>query len=121
VLLAGLDPISQVGMERALVDGGADVLAEVDPSAEALVQRAASCSPDAIVLGDGPSSSADLGPRLRVAAPEATIVIWGTDARMVAVLAAGADAPMLMPAPSAAELSRELFGHSGKGETCPST
>jgi hypothetical protein len=121
VLLAGLDPIFQVGIERALVDGGADVLPDIHTTADALVEQAATSCPDAIVLGDAPGSHPDLGSRMRAAAPAATIVLWGTDARMVAVLVPDAESPRLMPAPSAADLSKELFGHSGKGETCPST
>jgi hypothetical protein len=121
VLLAGLDPIFQVGMVRALTDGGADVLDGNLPNPDALVRRAAECGPDAIVVGDGPNSAPDLGARLRAAAPGATLVLWRTDARVVAVLVPGADSPRVRRAPTAEELSRELFGPSGKGETCPST
>lgn len=108
-------------MARALADGGAEVLDDPLPHPDALVRRAAESGPDAIVLGDVPSHSPDLSARLRAAAPGATLVLWGTDARDVAVLAPGAEAPRVMPAPTARELSQELFGQSGKGETCPST
>jgi hypothetical protein len=122
VLLAGLEPIFQVGMARALSDGGADVLDGVQPDSDALVRRAAESGPDAIVLGDGqPGSAPDLGARLRAAAPGATLVLWRMDADVVAVLTPGEDNPRVIPAPTAQELSKELFGHSGEGETCPST
>lgn len=120
MLLAGLDPIFQVGIARALSDSGADVLGDPHETVDALLQHASSSRPDAIVLGDVPSSGPDLSARLRVAAPGATIVLWRTDAQMVAVLVPDEEA-RVMPAPTAAELSNELFGHSGKGETCPST
>ena len=121
VLLAGLDSIFQVGVARALTDGGADVLDEALPSADALVRRAAERSPDAIVFGDGLTSAMELGARLRVAAPDATLVLWRAKASVVAVLEPGVASPRVMPAPTAAELSNELFGPSVKGETWPST
>ena len=119
VLLAGLDPISQVGMARALADGGADVLDATHQDPDALVRGAAESGPDAIVLGDSPSGIPDLGARLRAAVPGATLVLWRTDARLVAVLTPGTDPPRVMPAPAAGELSEELFGLAGKGETWP--
>lgn len=121
VLVTGLDPIYQVGMARALEDGGAEVLDETHPNPDTLVRRVAERVPDAIVLGDGLSSVPELSARLRAAAPEATLMLWRADSRVVAVLVPGADAPRVVPAPTAAELSSELFGRSGKGETCPST
>jgi hypothetical protein len=120
VLLAGFDPIFQVGIARALVDGGAAVLDDTQPTPDALVRRAADSGPDAIVLGDAHGSDPHLGARLRAAAPGATLLLWRTGARAVAVLVPGADAPRVVPAPTAAELSDELFGRGGKGETCPS-
>jgi len=117
VIVAGLDPIYQVGMTRALADGGAEVLDETHPNPDALVRRAADRGPDAIVLGDGLSGASELGARMRDAAPKATLMLWRADSR-VAVFAPGVDAPRVMPAPTAAELSDELFGRPGKGETC---
>jgi hypothetical protein len=98
-----------------------DVLDDTLPNPTALVSRAAESSPDAVVVGDGPSSTPDLGARLRAAAPGATLVLWRTDASVVAVLVPGAASPRVMPAPTAAQLSSELFGPSDKGETRPST
>jgi hypothetical protein len=120
VLVAGLDPIDQVGMTRALADGGAEVLDETHPNPDTLVRRVAERVPDAIVLGDGLSSVPDLSTRLREAAPEATMMLWRADSRRVAVIVPGADA-RVVPAPTPDELSSELFGRPSKGETCPST
>jgi hypothetical protein len=121
VLLIGLDPMVQVGMARALVEGGAELLDEPHPNPDALVRGVAESGPDAIVLGGGLSGVPDLSARLRAAAPGATLMLWRTDARVVAVLAPGADSPRVIPAPTEAELQSELFGPAGKGETCPST
>jgi hypothetical protein len=121
VLLAGLDPISQLGMIRALRDGGAEVLDGCDSAADDIVRRAAEARPDGIVVGDGPSTPADLGARLRAAARSATLVLWRREDGAVAVLDPGSDSPRVMPAPSAAELAHELFGRTGKGDTWLST
>jgi hypothetical protein len=121
VLLAGLSPILQVGIERALVDGGATVLDGELADPDALVRRAGESSPDAIVLGDGSSGSLELGARLRAAAPGTTLVLWRTDASVVAVLGPHSDSARVIPAPTAEELMNELFARAGKGETCPNT
>jgi hypothetical protein len=111
--------MSRVGMERALVEGGIDIVDQINPNPDALVRRAAESGPDAIVLGDGPSNVNDLRARLRHAVPKATLVLWRTDA--VAVLDPGAEAPRVMPTPAPRELSNQLFRRVGKGDTCPST
>jgi hypothetical protein len=121
VLLGGLDPIFEVGIARALGEGGADVISDAHRGADGLVLQATDSHPDAIVLGDGPECTPDLGARLRAAAPAATIVLWRSDATTVALLTPGADAPRMMPAPTADQLLVELFGYSGKGASCPST
>jgi hypothetical protein len=121
VLLASLEPIFQLGIARALADGGDQVIDGVPTGSDALVRRALESAPDAIVLGDHQSGTTELGPRLRAAAPAATLVLWRTDAQMVAVFAPGSDTPRLIPAPTATGLSKELFRYSGEGETCPST
>lgn len=121
MLLAGLEPIFQVGIERALAEGGADVVDDSGSDADALVRQAADRAPEAIVIGDGASVAPDLCSRLRAAAPRATLVLWRADARMVGVVDPGADGPRLIPAPGAEELSTELIGRAAKGESCPST
>jgi hypothetical protein len=116
ILLAGLDPIFEMGMARALVDGGAELVEAVCADADALVGAAASERPDAIILG---VASRAAGPRLRAAAPDATIVLWRHDAVAVAVLTPGDVSPRLMPAPAAEALCKELF--ELKGAACRPT
>jgi hypothetical protein len=120
-MLGGLDPIFELGIARALGEGGAKVISDAHQGADALVLRATDSCPDAIVLGDGPGSAPDLGSRLRAAAPQAMIVLWRSDATTVALLTPGANTPRMMPAPTADQLLIELFGYSGKGASCPST
>jgi hypothetical protein len=120
-MLAGLDPIFELGIARALGEGGAEVISDAHRGADGLVLQATDSCPDAIVLGDGPGCTPDLGARLRAAAPSSTIVLWRSDASTVALLAPGAEAPRMMPAPTADQLLMELFGYSGKGASCPST
>jgi CheY-like chemotaxis protein len=119
VLVAGLDPIFQVGIVRVLADGGAEVFEETDSNPDALVRWTAERGPNAIVLGDGLGGAPGLSTRLRAAAPAATLMLWRTNARVVSVLAPGVDAPRVIPAPTASELSGELFGRADQGETCP--
>jgi hypothetical protein len=114
VLLAGLDPIFRLGIVRALEESGADVL-DGPAWPDDLVRRASEAAPDAIVLGDLVRETSVIMTRLRAAAPAATLVLWRMDAQMVAVLAPGSDTPRVMPASSAAELSRELLGRTGEG------
>lgn len=121
VLLGGLDPIFELGIARALGEGGADVISDAHHGADALVLQAADSHPDAIVLGDGPGTAPDLRDRLRVAAPAATIVLWRNDATRIALLAPEPADARLIPAPTPDQLLIELFGDSGKGASCPST
>jgi CheY-like chemotaxis protein len=115
VLVAGLDPIVQVGIVRVLADGGAEVFEETHPNPDALVRWTAEHGPDAIVLGDGLGGAPGLCTRLRAAAPRATLMLWRADARMVEVLAPGVAAPRAIPEPTASELSDELFGRADEG------
>jgi len=120
VLLAGLEPIFQLGMERALADAGTDVVDDGGSDADWLVRQAAERRPQVIVIGDGPRIAPDLCSRLRIAAPHATVVLWRADAR-VGVLEPGAETPRVIPAPGVEQLSKELVGRAAKGESCPST
>jgi hypothetical protein len=120
VLLGALEPIFEVGMARALREGGADVINDGQCGGDGLVLQAADSLPDAIVLGDGLGTPSDLRDRLGVAAPHATIVLWRSDA--IVLIAPGSDdPPRVMAAPTPKQLLIELFGHSGKGASCPST
>jgi DNA-binding NarL/FixJ family response regulator len=115
VLLGALDPILRVGIARALMEGGADVVDHAT-EADALVARAAECLPDAVVVGPAPGLCA----RLRVAAPAATVVIWRGDEEVIEVLSPGTATPRVVPAPAAERLHGELFG-TNEGEPCPLT
>jgi len=119
ILLAGLDPILELGMARTLIDGGAVVVQAASPDVSALARNADEERPDAIVIGDGGAHPRDTAARLRAAAPDATLVLWPKDTDAVAVMAPGEESPRLMPVTAAEELFRELFGP--KGEGCPPT
>jgi hypothetical protein len=122
ILLAGLDPIFEVGMARAAVDGGAEVVEAGCSDVDALVRAASEARPDAIIFGDGdPARAVQTGARLRAAAPKATLVLWRHDALAVGVLVPGERLPRVMPAPAAEELCKELFGRESKGEACRPT
>ena len=120
ILLAGLDPILELGMARTLVAGGAVVVQAACEDDAALVRNAAAERPNGIVVG-GAARPGGLATRLRAAAPEATVVLWPTDTDAVAVMTPGDPSPRLLPVTSAEELFKELFGQETEGETCRPT
>jgi DNA-binding NarL/FixJ family response regulator len=74
VLLAHLDPMVRVGLTRALADEGVQVLGDERDEA-ALLLTAGHALPDAIVLGSDGVGAAELGDRLRAAAPQAKLIL----------------------------------------------
>lgn len=118
VLIGALDPIVRVGIERALTDSGASVLA-AKAGADALVAEAEAEAPNAIVVGN---EAAELSARLRRVAPAATVVVWRGNVEVIEVHEPGRDDPRIVPAPSAEGLCDELFGpRPSEGEACPRT
>ena len=123
VLLGALDPILRLGIVRALLEDGVNVI-DGAVTADALVERAAESAPDAVVLGAaaGGARGAELRARLRSAAPGATLVVWRNDAELIEVLAPGASTPRVMSAPSAETLASELLSVADdEGGPCPTT
>lgn len=121
ILLADLDPIFELGIARALMACGAEILDRTWANPDGLVRSAAECRPDLVVLGGNGAGGGDVG-RLRAAVPDATLVLWRKDADAVAVMRPGAASPRLMPAPAAEELCQELLGgESREGEACRPT
>jgi hypothetical protein len=118
VLIGPLDPIVRAGIERALLESGASVLA-AKAGADALVAEAEAQAPNAIVVG---KQAAELSAQLRRAAPAATVVVWRGNVEVIEVHEPGRDAPRIVPAPSAEGLCGELFGpRPSEGEACPPT
>lgn len=123
VLLGTLDPILRLGIVRALLDGGVNVI-DGAVTADALVERAATSAPNVVVLGAaaGGAGGAELRARLQSAAPGATLVVWMDDAELIEVLAPGAKHAMVRSAPVAERLADELFGGADvEGGSCPTT
>ena len=119
MLLAGLDQISRIGIVRALEESGAEVR-DGPAWPDDLVRSASKAAPDAIVLGGGARETSVITSRLRKAAPDATVMLWRTRAQTVTVLAPDKTTPpRVVRAPAPADLWKELFGHTGEGETCP--
>jgi hypothetical protein len=117
-----LDPILRVGIVRALIEGGANVVDGAE-SADGLVERAATLAPAAVVLGAaaGGDGGEDLRARLRIAAPDATLVIW-RNAEQIEVLRPRARTPRVMSAPVAERLAAAVLGDADEeGGPCPAT
>lgn len=81
VLIGDLAPIAVLGMAAVLREEGIEVVgAEQRP--EALRLLAGRLRPDAVVLG---IDSRELADRVRAAAPEATVILWAGDERVMEV------------------------------------
>ena len=98
-------------MIRVLEDGGMAVVGH-DDRPDALVEQARLLQPDAIVLGLERDGSSDLGARVRVAAPEAKLILWPRDEAEMQVFDPGSSAPRLVTSSASDALIREL--HTGR-------
>jgi DNA-binding NarL/FixJ family response regulator len=110
-LIGNLEPVARLGMIRVLEDGGLEVVGH-DDRPDALVEQARLLQPDAIVLGLELDGSGDLGARVRVAAPEAKLILWPRDEAEMQVFDPGSSAPRLVTTSASDALIREL--HTGR-------
>ena len=110
-LIGNLEPVARLGMIRVLEDGGLEVVGH-DDRPDALVEQARLLQPDAIVLGLELDGSSDLGARVRVAAPEAKLILWPRDEAEMHVFDPGSSAPRLVTTSASDALIREL--HTGR-------
>jgi len=109
VLLGNLEPIVRLGMVAVLEEDGADVIGH-EERPQALVLMAARQQPDLVVLDLLERSSRPLAERVRVAAPDATVVLWARDEDAMEVLDPGATVPRRLFTELADELRRTLRG-----------
>jgi DNA-binding NarL/FixJ family response regulator len=107
VLIAKLEPIARLGLSQALVEDRIEVLGD-EQDEDAVVLTARQTRPDAIVLGDDQSRSAELAARLRVAVPEARLVFFHRDGDGPDGMASSDASPPRSRAPFAEVLLAEL-------------
>lgn len=91
VLLGNLDPLVLLGMSRLFIDQGVEVIHE--EQAGTIVTQAELTSPETVVLSLEQEESRELGARVRVAAPEAKIILWSRDERQMEVYDPGSLTP----------------------------
>jgi DNA-binding NarL/FixJ family response regulator len=92
VLLGPLEPMVALGMRAVLGEDGCAIVGE-EARPAALVLVAGRVRPDAVVLDLLAPAVRELAARVRLAAPEATVVLWARDEDAMEVLDPGADAP----------------------------
>jgi DNA-binding NarL/FixJ family response regulator len=103
VLIGDLAPIAVLGMAAVLREDGIEVVgAERRP--RALLLTAGRLRPDAVVLD---AASHELADRVQAAAPEATVILWAGDERVMEVLDPGSP-PRRVWAPGPDELCGAL-------------
>jgi len=107
VLLAHLDPMVRVGLVRALADQGVQVLGE-ERDEDALMLTVGQVLPDTIVLGSDVEGAAELGERLRAAAPGAKLILLARDESGPEVMDPGARTSRTICAPVSEALLTEL-------------
>ena len=105
VLLGNLEPMALIGMSRLLADDGIDVVEQPGPAIVASAERLA---PDAVVLGLDHEASHELGSRVRVAAPDAKVILWSRDESEMEVYDPGSSAPRRIPTAAPDALLSEL-------------
>ena len=112
MLLAGLTPVASVGMRCLLSDYGWDVVGQEDrPLAIEAIAR--ELAPDAVVLALEPAARA-LCDRIRVAAPDATVILWSAEENRIQVMDPGGLAIRELAFGGSTELHRELIASQSR-------
>ena len=107
VLLANLEPIARLGMQKMLSTGGIEVLGESDGALVAQVSRAI---PDAVVLGVDEDAGRELVEQVRAAAPNAKVILWARDETEMQVFEPGSARPRRVASGVRDALLNELTG-----------
>jgi DNA-binding NarL/FixJ family response regulator len=107
VLLARLSPVAAVGMRRMLSDDGIEIVGE-ESRPLAVEALARSLAPDAVVLPLGAGGARTLCDRIRLAAPDATVIMWASEENRMQILEPGASTVREVGAGGLADLRREL-------------
>jgi DNA-binding NarL/FixJ family response regulator len=108
VLLGNLEPVVRLGMTMVLEEVGIEI-AGAEERPHALVLLAGRLQPDAVVLDLEQPVSRELGERVRLAAPDATVIFWTRDEELMEVLDPGASEPRRHYESVSDELRSELM------------
>ena len=115
VLLARLSPVAAVGMRRMLSEDGIEIVGE-ESRPLAIEAMAREVAPDAVVLALGGAGARALCDRIRLAAPDATVIMWASEENRMQVLEPGAAAIREVAAGGLTDLRRELISSQSRTE-----
>jgi hypothetical protein len=108
VLLARLSPVAAVGMRGMLSEEGIEIVGE-ELRPLAIERRARELEPDVVVLALEAGGTRTLCDRIKLAAPNATVIMWAAEENRMQILAPGEATPREVPGGSSADLRRELL------------
>lgn len=91
VLIGNVDPLVQLGMSRLFTDQGVEFVNQ--EHAAAIVADAQRIVPETVVLSLEEEQLEALGARIRAAVPEAKIILWARDERVMEVYDPGSLIP----------------------------
>lgn len=115
VLLARLSPVAAVGMRRMLSEDGVEIVGE-ESRPLAIAALARKLAPDAVVLALGAAGAHTLCDRIRLAAPDATVIMWASEENRMQIVEPGAMTIREVAAGGLADLRRELISSQSRTE-----
>jgi DNA-binding NarL/FixJ family response regulator len=113
VLLARLSPVAAVGMRRMLSDEGVEIVGE-EARPLAIEALAREVEPDAVVLDLGAGGARLLCDRIRLAAPNTTVILWASEENRMRIVGPGAAAARDVAGGDLADLRRELIASQSR-------
>jgi DNA-binding NarL/FixJ family response regulator len=108
VLLARLSPVAALGMRRMLSEDGIEIVGE-EGRPLAVEALARDLAPDAVVLALGGAGTRALCDRIRLAAPQATVIMWASEENRMQIVEPGTAAIREVAAGGLVDLRRELI------------
>lgn len=113
VLLARLSPVAAVGMRRMLSEAGIEIVGE-ELRPLAIERLARELAPDVVVLALETGGARTLCDRIKIAAPDATVIMWAAEENRMQILEPGDTTPREVAGGDPAELRRELLGSQSR-------
>lgn len=108
VLLARLSPVAAVGMRRMLSEQGIEIVGE-ELRPLAIERLARELEPDVVVLALEAGGTRKLCDRIKLAAPNATVIMWAAEENRMQILEPGEISPREVAGGDSTELRRELL------------
>ena len=109
VLLANLDTVMRSGIVQEFANDGIEVIGQ-EQSDEGIVFTASIATPDVIVIDGDSRGAPELRERLRLAAPDAKLILLPRDEVWPTVIDPPTGRPRLIPPPVLEALRSELKG-----------